>query len=198
MSNYKTINDYETLYLISEDMDSSYNILFEKYFPIIKSLAKKYFSFVSNREAEYQDLIQEGYLGLNSAIVSFNQDSNTIFYTYACLCIERQMCTYCKMLAAQKHETLNSAVSEDKYSTNFIVDFSDDANFFDHTDNDIQNLLQCCFNSLDLDTSCVFELRFNGFSYREISQLLDISISNVDSKLSKARRFMKNLLETYD
>ena len=49
MSNYKTINDYETLYLISEDMDSSYNILFEKYFPIIKSLAKKYFSFVWER-----------------------------------------------------------------------------------------------------------------------------------------------------
>ena len=49
------------------------------------------------------------------------------------------------------------------------------------------------FNSLDLDTSCVFELRFNGFSYREISQLLDISISSVDSKLSRARRFMKNL-----
>ena len=45
--------------------------------------------------------------------------------------------------------------------------------------------------SFDLITRCVFELRFNGFSYLEISQLLEISVSTVDSRLSKARKIMQ-------
>ena len=56
------MNDYEVLYLISEDMDVSYDILYQKYLPIIKSLAKKYFRFASLHGGEYQDLIQEGYI----------------------------------------------------------------------------------------------------------------------------------------
>ena len=50
---------------------------------------------------------------------------------------------------------------------------------------------------LNLDTRCVFLLRFHGFSYMEISKLLDISLSMVDAQLSKARRFMKKRLESY-
>lgn len=95
------MNDYEVLYLISEDMDVSYDILYQKYLPIIKSLAKKYFRFVSLHGGEYQDLIQEGYIGLNSAIVNYRDDINTMFYTYASICIERHMRTYCRSLSAQ-------------------------------------------------------------------------------------------------
>ena len=45
--------------------------------------------------------------------------------------------------------------------------------------------------SFDLITRCIFELKFNGFSYVEISQLLDLSISMVDSRLCRARKVMQ-------
>lgn len=195
--NYKNINDYEVLYLVSEDMDSSYDVLFQKYTPIIKSISRRYFSFASTHGAEYQDLIQEGYLGLNNAIVTYRDNGNSIFYTYACLCIERHLYTYCRSLAAKKHQILNTAITDDLYSCTLIEDTSEFCTFFRFYPLELQSLLLKCIYSMDLDTRCVFELRFNGFSYYEISQLLDLSLSTVDSKISKARKILKKSLQVY-
>ena len=55
---YKNVNDYEMLYLIGEDKDESYDIMYQKYLPIIKKIASKYSSLVQQLGMEYQDLIQ--------------------------------------------------------------------------------------------------------------------------------------------
>ena len=47
-------------------------------------------------------------------------------------------------------------------------------------------------NKFDIEYSSVFELRYNGFSYKEISRLLDITVSTVDGRLSKIRRYLHN------
>ena len=44
---------------------------------------------------------------------------------------------------------------------------------------------------LDKDTSAVFELRCNGFSYKEIAKLLDISYDKVGRYLKNIRIEMK-------
>lgn len=194
---YKEINDYEVLYLVSEDMDASFDILFQKYLPIIKAVAKRYFLFGQNHGVEFQDLVQEGYLGLNNAITTYNSSLNTIFYTYACLCIERNISAYCRSISAQKHELLNTSISDDKYSCTLVEDFSDMCSFYKFDTFELQEVLLENLYLLNLDTRCVFLLRFHGFSYMEISKLLDISLSMVDAQLSKARRFMKKRLESY-
>lgn len=195
---YKNVNDYEMLYLIGEDKDESYDIMYQKYLPIIKKIASKYSSLVQQLGMEYQDLIQEGFLGLNSAIVRYREDMGTLFYTFACVCIERHINSFCYRLSAKKHSVLNNSISDDKYSCYYIRDNSFFSNYFTSSNKELEEIIFDKYYSLDLDTRCVFELRYNGFSYREISQLLDISVSKVDSKLSKARRFLKKVLEKYE
>ena len=189
--NYKNINDYEILYLVSEDKDSNYDILFQKYLPIIKSISSKYFPFASNHGVEYQDLVQEGFLALNNAITTYQDNEKTIFYTYACVCIERHLATYCRSLAARKHQILNMAIPDDLYSCNFIKDDSEVSSFYEFHPLELYPFIVKVMYSFDLVTRCVFELRFNGFSYLEISKLLEISVSTVDSRLSKARKIMQ-------
>ena len=46
-------------------------------------------------------------------------------------------------------------------------------------------------NHFDLSYSSILELRYNGFSYREISQLLDLPISTIDGRLYKIRKFLQ-------
>lgn len=196
--NYKTVNDYEMLYLVSEDKDMSYDILCRKYLPIIKSVANKYFSFAKQRGAEYQDLIQEGYIGLNSAIVNYRSDLEVIFYTYASLCVERHIRTYCRSLSALKHQILNSSFPDDGYSSNIISDESYFGNFFKSSSRELLKKLFFSTYSFDLDTRCVFELRYNGFTYKEISILLDLSLSSVETKFSKARKNLKKVFENYN
>ena len=196
--NYKNINDYERLYLVRENMDDNYDILYQKYLPIIKTIAGKYAPVASQCGSEYQDLVQEGFLGLNNAIINYRDDFNTIFYTYACICIERQVSTYCRSLTSQKHQILNLSVSDQEQFYYYAKDPSDYGNFSESTSWELEKYLFQKSYCLDLDTRCVFELRFNGFSYKEIAQLLDMSKSSVDAKILKARKFLRKYLEIYN
>ena len=68
---YKHVNDYEKLYLIGENDEDSINLIYEKYKPIVVSLAKKYYAKMNYHCGELDDFIQEGYIGLDRAIRSF-------------------------------------------------------------------------------------------------------------------------------
>jgi RNA polymerase sporulation-specific sigma factor len=196
--NYKDINDYEVLYMISEDKDGSYDILYRKYLPIIKSIANKYIDLVCQVGGDYQDLIQEGFLGLNNAIVSYKDDMDTLFYTYATICIQRQICSYCRNLSSKRNQVLNFSFPDDAYSCNLIEDTSYYSTSVQSLDYELIHLLFKKTYLLDLDTRCVFELRFNGFSYKEISKLLDMSLSSVDKRMVRARKLLKSFAESYE
>lgn len=195
---YRTVNDYEVLYLVHENMDMSYDILYQKYLPIIKSIANRYINFANQHGAEYQDLIQEGYVGLNSAIVNYRSDINAIFYTYASICIERHIRTYCRSLSALKYQILNSSFPDDEYSSNMISDTSFFGNFFETCSFELIQKIFLSSYQLDLDTRCVFELRFNGFSNQEIAKLLDLSLSSVETRIFRARKFLRKVVEKYN
>lgn len=195
--NYKNVNDYELLYLIGEDSDDYYDILLKKYLPMIKSLARKYLPMIECYGGEMQDLIQEGYLGLNNAIMHYRENQNSLFYTYARLCVDRKMLGYVKMLTAKKNIPLAMSISDDHFLFRNIRDNSYESLFYQFQESDLEEVFSQCICSLDLTASCVLELRFNGFTYREISLLLDISKGTVEKKLFQARRRMQKLLESY-
>ena len=48
--NYKSFNDYELIYMIRESDESSRNILYEKYMPVISSISSDYY-------LKYKDLL---------------------------------------------------------------------------------------------------------------------------------------------
>ena len=56
---YKNINDYELIYMIREN-DSDKNIVFNKYKPLVESIAKECYK-KTNKSIDLDDLIQEGY-----------------------------------------------------------------------------------------------------------------------------------------
>lgn len=186
--NYKTINDYEILYMIKENDDYAENIMYRKYLPVIKKIAAKYVKFIESRGADYEDLVQEGIIGLSHAVNSYKDNHNTIFYTYACLCIERQINVFCRDLSSKKNEILNSCMYGDE-----ILNIQ--SSKYQYSNPETVNLEQLeyqefinCKNYFNIDKSSVFELRYNGFTYKEISKLLDISVSTVDGRLSKIRK----------
>lgn len=178
-------NDYEIIYMIKENDDNARNIMFEKYMPIVKSIASNYYLAYLNKGADYEDFLQEGMIALNKAINSYNENGGSLFYTYASLCLNRHLITYCRNLSCQKHYSLNTSVRDD---TDFL--YNDFKNYVDeYIDEKISQIeFTSIKNMFSLELSSVLELRYNGFCYWEISQLLDIPISKVDSSLSKIRR----------
>lgn len=186
--NYKLVNDYEVVYMIKENDDEAKNLLFKKYIPVVSKIATKYLSYAKKYGAEFDDLMQEGMIALNKAIFGFNERNAVLFYTYASICIERHLITYCKRLNNKKNYYLNFSLSDDYYYC-----ISDQNSSLDVIFNEYLKEEEFSFykNFLNLKYSSVFELRYNGFSYKEISKLLDISVGTVDARMSRIRKILK-------
>ena len=197
---YKNLNDYEQLYLVCENDEYAKEKIFNKYKPIIVSIAKKYLIYANNR-FDLDDLIQEGYIGLNRAISSFDDKENVLFYTFSIVCIERQIKSYYRQFKTLKNYHFYNSYSLDMEIDDMTLsDIVEDKSILNSPtlflDNScLEEELINFKHSLDFRTSLVFELRYNGFKYREIADLLDISIGIVDSSIHNCKERLKKFLK---
>lgn len=194
---YKDINDYELVYLIRDEDDNYKDLLFEKYYPVISSISNKYYYKYKNILDEYNDLYQEGIIGFNYAIDRFDSHKNVSFYSYALLCIESRIKDYIRKLKRNKNLIVKSALSfstlvgDDIFLEDVIA--TDDITYNSMVLKDKCNFLIDFKNMLTIREALVFELRFNGFSYEEISVLLEIKKANIYSYIRQIRNKFKNL-----
>ncbi len=200
---YKNINDYEQLYLIRENDDEAKDTVFHKYKPIIISIASKYYNYLKERGIDREDLIQEGQVGLYKAINAYKETEDACFYTFCIICIEREIKSYCRKYTSSKSEVLNTAYSINQSENEDIFFYENelvDDSIFNPDTYLSNNYVYCKLiqfkNSLVFKQSLVFELRCNGFKYREIAELLDISINSVDNYIHNYKpRFIKYMME---
>lgn len=193
--NYKDTNDYEVMYLIGENTEEAITTLYKKYKPIIVNLAYKYYKIIDGKGLELEDFIQEGYIGLDRAIKKYSLSKNCLFYTFANLCIERQMQSVFRNYKTKKQEILNNAISFDyelPYTDMTLGDIIDDTKNCDPLDDlldkEYETNLIVFQNELSIIQAQIFELRYNGFKYDEIAVLLGISKKSVDSHLTRIRK----------
>lgn len=190
---YKNFNDYELVYQVRENDDVAYNTIIEKYSHILDMLAKKYLHINYNVGLEYDDLYQEGLYGLLSALN--NYDSNdTLFFTYASLCIKREMERLVVTHKRNKQMVLNSAISiNDEIGSDSDITLEDvipsKTLLEDEYISDVayKELLEFKYQ-LEFTDSLVYELKINSFSITEIAQLLDLTYKSVDYRLGKIRK----------
>ena len=195
---YKDENDYELLYLIKEENEDAKNIFYEKYRPMVEMKAKKYFSQIQNKGYELNDLIQEGMIGLSSAIKDYNQDIKTKFITFANVCIERRMINFIREVNRQKHQLLNSSLSIDNTNVsgmsllNVLSDdsYNPESSFMILEEQ--EQLKDAMKKNLTDFEKEVFDLRFEGFSYQEIAILLNKSIKSIDGTIRRIKQKIVN------
>lgn len=198
--NYREYNDYELLHYANEKNEEAIKILYEKYEPLISSTAKKLNTYLNGSGLEKSDLMQEGRLGFMNAIEMYDEKKDTLFYTYAKACIEKRMFSLITASRRQKHRILNESLSlegeDDMLSLADVL--------FNEEDNPEQQLLRVeTVNELILKMhsrltameSQVFELKLNGFQYREIAEILERTPKAVDNALQRIRIKLKQLLE---
>lgn len=187
---YKKINDYEVVYMVRENDEEAREIIFNKYIPIVRRIASDHLALAKMARIEYEDLEQEGLIALNEAINKYNERSGVLFYTFLCVCVERRILTYCRKMNSSKHYLLNTSLDDE-----YIYSVSDN-DVFEAYFNEInlERKFVSFKNLFDIVESNIFELRYNGFSYKEISKLLDIPVSTIDGKLCKIRRILKETL----
>lgn len=186
-------NDYELLDYICESNEDATKILYDKYKAVIESIAR---SKVNNGIGlELNDLIQEGMIGFSEAIRDYKNQKDVTFYTFASLCIERQILTAIKKATRDKHKLLNDSISLD-YS------YDKDSNLYDNISDDNQQspedrviemeeekqLYGIIVDKLSSFEKQVFDLKIKNFSYKEIGQLLNVDSKKIDNAIQRIKQ----------
>ncbi len=106
-SDYANHTDEELIDRLRDGESDVTDYLMEKYKHLVRSKAKAMFILGADNE----DLIQEGMIGLFKAVRDYDSGRDASFYTFAQLCIARQMYTAVQASGRKKHSPLNYYIS---------------------------------------------------------------------------------------
>lgn len=195
--NLEHSTDEELITFIRNGNQDATEYLLKKYSPLVKKSIRTMYLI----GADTEDLSQEGMIGLFKAIQNYQSDNSASFYTFAKLCIDRQIYTAIKASNRRKHSPLNSYISF--YSrTN-----EDDAELIDNLEagNDsnpehvildkestsrLETLLEERLSKLEKE---VLHYYLEGKPYSDIAVLLNKPVKSIDNAVQRIREKVKNL-----
>ena len=195
-------NDYELLYLISENNDEAKDLFYKKYKPIIEMKIKKYINYVQARGYDENDLIQEGMIGLSRALTDFKTQKDVQFNTFANVCIDRQIFSFLRDIDSGKHKVLNDSLSYDTTTNTYgrgLNDLLDNKNKNPETtfveEEESNDLFDNILSVLTDKEKDVFKLRSQGFTCKEIAALLNTTEKAVSHAIEKIKIKAKKVLD---
>ncbi len=186
--------------LVHERSDDAIEELYSLFNLAIRCKAYKYKSYGSKIGLDIEDLIQEGYIGFSQAIIDYSKSSNAAFRTFANICIEREIQNAIACASRKKHGCLNDAVSINN-ETDEGVEFvelirSNDCATEDKVINAIceTNEYNYVLQLLTILERDVFILKYAGYEYLEIADILGISSKTVDNALQRIKKKVRGVI----
>ena len=179
-------NDYELLDLICDNDEVAYNIMINKYKPIIYNKALEYYNYLKNNYYEgltLDDFLEDGLITLNHAIKSFDSNKGSLFYSFLLVCLTSSF-----NLMLRKVFTIKNRPLLKYQELEYEVKDSKGIDPYDYVDNlDIYDELNNYLYNIGLIDSAIIELRLNNFKYSEIMKLLDVSASKINRTIKTMR-----------
>ena len=199
MANYETLTDEQLIAKLRSGEKEIIDYLMEKY----KNLVRKEANAMFLLGGENDDLIQEGMIGLFKAVQDYEPDQGASFYSFAKLCITRQMYSAIEASKRKKHSPLNSYVSlyetgEDKAALIETMEASSETNPEElMISQEYARLLESKLEEQlsDLENRVLY-LHLLGTDYKTIARLLDKSVKTVDNALQRIKAKTEKILES--
>ena len=185
---YEKLKDENIIELIHNGDELALEYIIEKYKKLVRVKARPYFII----GADHEDIIQEGMIGLYKAIRDF--DGSYIFYSFAELCVKRQIITAIKSASRQKHIPLNSSLS----LNNIIYDDNECSYielFADKLSNPDKNYIEeKILHNLSKLERKVLILYLRVKSYYEISNIVGKDEKSIDNALQRVKKKVEKIL----
>ena len=193
---YKEYNDYEILYMIGENDDDTFNLLYKKYYPLILKYVRKYKKSFKKFGYEIDDIFQIGYISLYKATRKYKYMSENMFYTFLIKVLDNDYNLEYNKCNNIKNKCLNDSISYEstikgtdlsflevigEYEFDYIVD-----------QNNYETLINFK-NSLPFEVSCNLALKLEGYKDKEIERLLDINHEELLENYRVIKRFILDI-----
>lgn len=196
MKDYSGCSDEELIIKLRDGEDAVTDFIMEKYKDLVKSKAKSMYIL----GADTEDLIQEGMIGLFKAVRDYDCGRDASFYTFAELCVSRQMYTAVRASGRKKHLPLNGYISlygnsgdnEEMSLVNILpaVDGGNPETMVIDREN-FENLEHVIEEQLSQMEKEVLDLHMTGMSYTEIAKVLGRDLKSTDNALQRIRTKLK-------
>lgn len=197
---YDEYLDEELIIRAREGEQEIIEYLMDKYKNLVKSKAATMFILGADRE----DLIQEGMIGLFKAVRDYDSGRDASFYTFAELCISRQMYTALQASGRKKHSPLNTYVSiyqgHDEENGTELIDAIENKKERNPEEilidqENVEAIEQIIEKDLSSFEKQVLELSMTGMGYVEIAKLLGKDVKSTDNALSRVKNKIRRALD---
>lgn len=195
---YESCADDELIDRLRQGETSIIDYICDKYKNMVRSKAKSMFILGADNE----DLIQEGMIGLFKAVRDYDLGRDASFYTFAELCVSRQMYTAVRASRRQKHLPLNSYVSldgggdrEESGLTELLtgrVELSPEELVLDKER--VASLERQIDKELSEFEKQVLDLYITGMSYSQIARVLGRDEKATDNALHRLKAKIRKML----
>jgi len=190
MGNYDILSDNELLRMAKGGDRSAEEQFALRYTRLVKVCARPFFLVGGDGE----DLIQEGMLGLLSAIREYDPSMNASFKTYAEICVKRRIYSAIRTASRKKHEPLNEMVSLDEVLSDEGAAASKSDAFRRIPEEQViaqesaDEIIQTYSRCLSKFEAKILELYLSGLSYSEIACECGKPEKSVDNAVQRIRR----------
>ncbi|MCR4808058.1 MAG: RNA polymerase factor sigma-70 [Lachnospiraceae bacterium] len=199
---YEGLTDVELIMKSREGDTGVTDYLMEKYKDLVRSKAKSMFILGADNE----DLIQEGMIGLFKAIRDYDAGRDASFYTFAELCISRQIYTAVQASRRKKHIPLNNYISlygnvsdNSRDDEKYLIDALEQSGSLSPEEmlidkENVEGLEQKIEESLSPFEKQVLDLYLTGMSYVQIARVLGKDEKSTDNALTRLKSKIKKIL----
>lgn len=194
-SNCYSKNTDEELALLSREGNAQAQMcLLERYTTSVRAAAASLVSSFAVSHSllslDFDDLVQEGLLGLVSAIYSYESDKGATFKTYSSKCISNAIKGAIKSATRKKDIPAGELVSLNDIDIASADSLEENIISNENTDN-LHSFLNDELSQLELS---VFRYHISGESYKNISSHLGISEKSVDNALQRIKGKLSKFL----
>ena len=201
---YGQVSDEELIVRLRDGENSITDFIMDKYKNLVRSKAKSMYIL----GADSDDLIQEGMIGLFKAVRDYDSGRDASFFTFADLCISRQMYTAVQASGRQKHAPLNSYISlyghvasgseqgEEAQLLNLLsskAELSPEEMMIDKEN--VKSLEQTIERELSTFEKQVLDLYLTGMSYVQIAKVLGRDGKSADNALQRIKGKLKRAIK---
>ena len=201
---FKQASDEEIILMYRDGEEDAASFIMNKY----KNLVRKKASSMYILGADRDDLIQEGMIGLFKAVRDYDMGRDVNFYTFADLCVSRQMYTAVQSSNRQKHLPLNTYISIYSQSLNSAEETEDyilmntlpsekekNPEEMVIEQENMEQMEHAILKELSELEKQVFELHLTGMTYVEIAKVLGRDEKSTDNALQRMKSKIKKLLK---
>lgn len=183
-------SDEELCALVAQGTLEAEECLIIRYSRMVQVCTRPFFLAGGERE----DLIQEGLIGLLSAIRTFDPARDVSFQRYAETCVINRLRSVVRAASSGKHEPLNQAVSLDRsdpfeadsYPSEMTIEENPEDVLIDREER--SNYVDALTDGLSAFEGKVLRLYLGGLSYSQIAFFTGKQIKAIDNAIQRIRR----------